>query len=200
MTFAIKTSKPTPFRRPFLRALTAALFAVPLVHAVGSVAALSDEGAPAGVGAAPPARERLLMDANWRFAFGHPSDPSKDFDYATGYFSYFAKAGYGDGPAAPKFDDAAWRRLDLPHDWAVEAPFAATASPSHGFKAVGRGFPDRTVGWYRRSFFIPSSDLGRRIRVEFDGVFRDSVVWVNGFYLGRHASGYTGFGTTSRTT
>jgi beta-galactosidase len=193
MPFAIKTPNPTPFRRPFLRAPSAALFVLALSLAARSLAAPSGEGAHAGEGAGPPARERLLMDANWRFAFGHPSDPSKDFEYGTGYFSYFAKAGYGDGPAALKFDDAAWRRLDLPHDWAIEAPFAATASSSHGFKAVGRGFPDRTIGWYRRRFFIPSSDLGRRIRVEFDGVFRDSIVWVNGFYLGRHASGYTGF-------
>jgi beta-galactosidase len=133
------------------------------------------------------------MDANWRFAFGHPFDPAQDFDHATGYFSYFAKAGYGDGPAAAKFDDSAWRQLGLPHDWAVEAPFAANASPSHGYKAVGRRFPERSVGWYRKSFFIPAADLGRRISVEFDGVFRDSVVWVNGFYLGRQPSGYTGF-------
>ncbi len=138
-------------------------------------------------------RERLLMDANWRFAFGHPSDPAKDFDHATGYFSYFAKAGYGDGPAAANFNDSAWRRLDLPHDWAVEAPFAANASPSHGYKAVGRKFPERSVGWYRKTFSVPASDLGRRIGVEFDGVFRDSVVWVNGFYLGRQPSGYTSF-------
>jgi beta-galactosidase len=133
------------------------------------------------------------MDADWRFAFGDPADPSKDFDYAVGYFSYFAKAGYADGPAGAKFDDSAWRRLDLPHDWAVEAPFAPTASSSHGYKAVGRGFPWRSIGWYRKTFSIPASDLGRRISVEFDGVFRDCVVWVNGFYLGRHASGYTGF-------
>jgi beta-galactosidase len=138
-------------------------------------------------------REQLLLDARWRFAFGSPVDPSRDFEHATGYFSYLAKAGYADGPASAKFDDAAWRVLDLPHDWANEAPFSAAASPSHGNKAVGRGFPDRTVGWYRRRFTIPASDLGRRISVEFDGVFRDSVVWVNGFYLGRHASGYTGF-------
>ncbi len=142
-------------------------------------------------GAVP--RERLLMDANWRFAFGHPSDPARDFDHATGYFSYFAKAGYGDGPAAAKFDDRGWRKLDLPHDWAVEAPFDAKGSYSHGFKAIGRNFPERSVGWYRKTFTIPASDLGRRISVEFDGVFRDSVVWVNGFYLGRQPSGYTGF-------
>lgn len=141
----------------------------------------------------PPPRERLLMDAGWRFAFGHPSDPRKDFDHATSYFSYLTKAGYGDGPAAAKFDDRAWRSLDLPHDWAVEAPFAGNGSHSHGYKAIGRNFPERSVGWYRKTFRLPASDLGRRISVEFDGVFRDSVVWVNGFYLGRQPSGYTGF-------
>jgi beta-galactosidase len=140
-----------------------------------------------------PPRERVRIDAGWRFAFGHPFDPARDFDHATGYFSYLAKAGYGDGPAAPKFEDAAWRELDLPHDWAVEAPFAANGSHSHGYKAVGRNFPESSVGWYRKSFVVPAADLGRRLSVEFDGVFRDSVVWINGFYLGRQPSGYTGF-------
>ena len=138
-------------------------------------------------------RERVLMDAGWRFAFGHPSDPARDFDHATGYFSYVAKAGYGDGPAAAAFNDAAWRRLDLPHDWAVEAPFAANGSTSHGSKAIGRNFPERSIGWYRKTITIPAADLGRRISIEFDGVFRDSAVWINGFYLGRQPSGYTGF-------
>ena len=140
-----------------------------------------------------PPRERLLMDTGWRFAFGHPSDKARDFFYATGYFSCFAKAGYADGPAAAAFEDRGWRQLGLPHDWAVEAPFDANASPSHGYKASGRGFPERSIGWYRKTFAIPASDLGRRISVEFDGVFRDSVVWINGFYLGRHTCGYTGF-------
>jgi beta-galactosidase len=144
-------------------------------------------------GDSPSARERSSFDAGWRFAFGHPFDPARDFNHGTGYFSYFAKAGYGDGPAAAKFDDAAWRVLDLPHDWAVEAPFSPAGSPSHGFKAIGRNFPDASVGWYRKTFDVPASDLGRRISVEFDGVFRDSVVWINGFYLGRQSSGYTGF-------
>ncbi|HEY8995398.1 MAG TPA: beta-galactosidase GalA, partial [Lacunisphaera sp.] len=140
-----------------------------------------------------PVRERLLMDAGWRFALGHPSDATRDFDHATAYFSYVTKAGYGDGPAAAAFDDRAWRRVDLPHDWAVEAPFSGSASHSHGYKAIGRAFPERSVGWYRRTFTIPAADLGRRISVEFDGVHRDSVVWVNGFYLGRQPSGGTSF-------
>lgn len=138
-------------------------------------------------------RERLKMDFGWRFAFGHPYDTEKDFRHATGYFSYLTKSGYGDGPAAPDFDDSAWRVLDVPHDWAVEQPFSGKGSHSHGYKAIGRNFPEASVGWYRKHFFIPESDLGRRITIEFDGVHRDAVVWVNGFYLGRESSGYSNF-------
>jgi beta-galactosidase len=143
--------------------------------------------------AAHPPRERLLMDFGWRFAFGHATDVAKDFDHATGQFSYFAKTGYGSGASGPDFDDRAWRVLDLPHDWAVEVPFERRGSGSHGFKAVGRNFPETSVGWYRRSFTIPASDLGRRISIEFDGVFRDSIVWINGHYLGTEESGYSSF-------
>ncbi|WP_210487109.1 beta-galactosidase GalA [Rufibacter aurantiacus] len=138
-------------------------------------------------------RQRLLMDFGWRFAFGHPSDPKKDFNTGTGYFSYLAKAGYGDGTADPKFDDRAWRKLDLPHDWAVEQEFSNQASYSHGFKAIGRNFPDRSVGWYRKTIAIPESDLGRRISLEFDGAFRNSMVWVNGHFVGTEPSGYNSF-------
>jgi beta-galactosidase len=141
----------------------------------------------------PPGRERLLLDRGWTFAFGSANDPEGDFRHATGYFSYLAKTGFGDGPADPRFDDRAWRSLDLPHDWAIEVPFSRDGSPSHGFKAVGRTFPKTSVGWYRRRFFVPQSDLGRRIGVTFDGAFRDSIVWVNGFYVGREPSGYLGF-------
>lgn len=138
-------------------------------------------------------RERLLMDVGWRFAFGHPYDTKKDFNNGTGYFSYLAKASYGDGAAATNFDDRAWRKLDLPHDWAVEQPFDKKASFSHGFNAIGRNFPDASVGWYRKKFIIPASDSGKHISIAFDGVFRNSIVWVNGFYLGTEASGYLGF-------
>ncbi|MFZ6008824.1 MAG: beta-galactosidase GalA, partial [Bacteroidota bacterium] len=138
-------------------------------------------------------RERLLLDANWRFAFGHPFDIQKDFNNGTSYFSYLSKAGFGDGAAASNFDDRAWRKLDLPHDWAVEQGFSIKASYSHGYKAIGRNFPERSVGWYRKSFDIPEGDLGRRIVVEFEGVFRNSVVWVNGHYMGLEESGYNSF-------
>jgi len=141
----------------------------------------------------PLTREKVSIDFDWRFAFGHPYDTNKDFTNGTGYFSYFAKAGYGDGAASKNFDDRAWRNLDLPHDWAVELPFDSKGTHSHGYKAIGRNFPENSIGWYRKTFIIPESDLGKRISIDFDGVFRNSIVWVNGFYLGTEPSGYAGF-------
>jgi beta-galactosidase len=130
------------------------------------------------------------MDFDWMFAYGHYNDFEKDYYNSTGYFTYFAKAGYGDGPASKNFDDRTWRKLDLPHDWAVEQEFSGNASHSHGYKTVGWKYPERSVGWYRKSFNIPESDLGRRISIQFDGIYRNAIVWVNGFYLGREQSGY----------
>jgi len=148
-----------------------------------------------GFAQAPSAqgRERYSMDANWRFALGHPFDTKQDFGNGTSYFSYFAKTGYGDGAASPLFDDRAWRQLDLPHDWAVELPFDSTAQASHGYKAIGRNFPATSVGWYRKTFTISAADLGRQLSLEFDGVYRNSKVWVNGHYLGTEPSGYSSF-------
>jgi len=141
----------------------------------------------------PAVRERLSMDSGWHFALGHAFDANRDFNNGTGYFSYFAKTGYGDGAAAQNFDDRAWRVLDVPHDWCVELPFAADGGHSHGYKAIGRNYPENSVGWYRKHFIIPESDIGKLISIEFDGVHRNSIVWVNGFYLGAEHSGYASF-------
>lgn len=137
-------------------------------------------------------REHVRMDAGWRFALGHAYDTRKDFDYSTIPF-FQAKAGYGDGPASPKFDDRTWRVLDLPHDWAVELPFDQRGTENHGSKAIGHNFPENSVGWYRKTFTVPKEDLGKRLEIEFDGVYRDSTVWLNGFQLGVEPSGYSSF-------
>jgi len=137
----------------------------------------------------PAGRERISIDNHWRFALGHATDPAKDFTHGTGYFSYLAKTGYGDGPAAVNFDDRAWRSVNIPHDWAVEVPYDSKGSKSHGYKAVGPNFPETSVGWYRHHFVIPQSDLGRRIRIEFDGIQRDSRIFVNGFLVGEEMNG-----------
>jgi beta-galactosidase len=128
-------------------------------------------------------RERLSADFGWRFHLGNQWGPAQSL----------AKAGSGYGPASVDFSDASWRVVDLPHDWAVELPFDPKADGGHGFKPIGDGFPQNSSAWYRRTFELPKSDAGRRIWLEFDGVFRDSTVFVNGWWVGRHESGYGSF-------
>ncbi|HEY9154104.1 MAG TPA: sugar-binding domain-containing protein, partial [Opitutaceae bacterium] len=163
-----------------------------LLAAVGLICALALLRVTAQAAEVAVARERIRFDDGWRFALGHATDKAKDFDFDTGYFSYLAKTGYGDGPADPHFDDRAWRTVNVPHDWAVELPFSDRTTASHGFKALGRLFPENSVGWYRKTFFVPGSDLGRKVHIVFDGVYRDAAVFVNGFFVGREPSGYTG--------
>ena len=138
----------------------------------------------------PAIREHQLIDLGWRFALGHATEYAKDFGTSTGYFTYLAKAGYGDGAASVQFKDSTWREVDLPHDWAVELPFSESASHSHGYKTIGSKYPETSVGCYRKKFNIQASDLGRKISIQFDGIHRNSTVWINGFYVGNEKSGY----------
>ena len=137
-------------------------------------------------------RERILFDENWQFAFGDASSPAKDFGCGTEYFNYLTKAAsiHNEGPYSPKFDASGWTIVDLPHDWVVDLPYAAEASHSHGYKTVGYKYPETSVGWYRKTFTVPAEDYGKHLWLQFDGIFRDARVWVNGFYLGHEPSGY----------
>ena len=138
------------------------------------------------------AQERLFDDG-WKFAFGNASSPEKDFGRGTEYFNYFTKAAsiHNEGPYAVNFNDSTWRTVQLPHDWVVDLPFAPEASHSHGYKTVGWRWPETSVGWYRKHFLIPEDALGKPVSLRFDGIFRDSDIWVNGFWLGGEKSGYT---------
>jgi beta-galactosidase len=176
------------FRNTFAALLLA--FGAPLSGLCAAVA--PGTVAPGAVAPAETGRERINIDQHWRFAHGHPYDASKDFGHGLRPF-FFAKAGYGDGPASADFSDAAWRTVDLPHDWAVELPFDRRGDTNHGSLAIGRNFPDNSVGWYRKAIAVTAADKGRRISLEFDGVYRNSVVWVNGHYMGTEPSGYSGF-------
>jgi beta-galactosidase len=128
-------------------------------------------------------REHLSLDANWRFHLGDDWPNALRLD----------KAGESSGPASEKFNDTSWRSLDLPHDWAIELPFDRNTDTSHGFKPVGPGFPTNSVGWYRRTFELPKEDLGKRLWLQFDGAFRDTTLWVNGWLVARHEGGYYPF-------
>ncbi len=149
-----------------------------------------DASADAAASVAP--REKLLFDFGWKFQFGHGTDPAKDLGFGIGQGD-FAKTG-DFAFAKAKFDDSKWRLLNLPHDWAVELPFVHDeVQNSHGFKPLGRRYPETSVGWYRREFEIPASDLGRRITVDFDGAFRSVLIFVNGCFIGRNDNGYAPF-------
>ncbi|MGO8757011.1 MAG: beta-galactosidase GalA [Terracidiphilus sp.] len=150
-------------------------------------------GAPvAGATAAISAREQLLLDFGWRFQLGDADDAAKDLGFGTNQ-EVFAKTG-DIKLARVGYDDSKWRAVNLPHDWAVELPFVWDKElNSHGYKPLGRRYPETSVGWYRREFEIPASDAGRRIAVEFDGAFRDVMVFVNGCFIGRNDNGYAPF-------
>ncbi len=110
-------------------------------------------------------RQRLLMDYGWSFTTGDPA-----------------------GAEQPDFDDTGWRQVDLPHDWSIEGPYDQNA-PTGG----RGGYLPTGVGWYRRTFTVPERASGRRVTIEFDGVYENSDVWVNGHHLGSRPYGYISF-------
>jgi beta-galactosidase len=105
-------------------------------------------------------------------------------------FSRDWKFNLGDVEDAQKvdFDDALWRRLDLPHDWSVELPF----NPS-SVAGSGGGYLDGGVGWYRKTFAVPAAYAGKKIFIWFDGAYTNSQVWINGRFLGLRPYGYISF-------
>lgn len=115
--------------------------------------------------AAQETRQRLLLDKNWKFIQSDIKEAEK-----------------------PDYDDTKWRTLNLPHDWSIEGEFkedAATKGPG-GYLPTG-------IGWYRKHFNIASTGKGQQFRIEFDGVYMNSDVWINGQHLGKHPYGYTSF-------
>ncbi len=113
------------------------------------------------------------------------SSPRKTEDFDKGWRFHL-----GDVPGAQELyaPDSLWRVLDLPHDWSIEGPFSKDnpATPSGGALPGG-------IGWYRKTFTMPDSEQGRLAFIEFDGVYRNSQVWINGDSLGVRPYGYSSF-------
>lgn len=95
---------------------------------------------------------------------------------------------------SPKFDDSKWRIVDLPHDWSIEN-LTGTDSPFNrdALGQVSVGFTTGGTGWYRKSFVLPEGQGTKRIVVQFDGVYMNPEIWINGVSLGSHPYGYTSF-------
>ena len=85
-------------------------------------------------------------------------------------------------------NDSQWRQLNLPHDWSIEGEFNEKNPAGTGGGALPGG-----IGWYRKTFTVPATAKGQVIFIEFDGVYRNSEVWINGHYLGKRPYGYSSF-------
>ncbi len=105
------------------------------------------------------------FDGNWKFMLGDDS---------------LAKQ--------PAFNDSQWRRLDLPHDWSIEGGFNEKNPTTQGEGGLPAG-----IGWYRKTFSVPQSSRNKNIFIDFDGVYRNSEVWINGHFLGKRPNGYISF-------
>jgi len=110
-------------------------------------------------------RATIPLDADWRFYLGDAT-----------------------GAEALDYNDAAWRTLNVPHDWAFEADYSEDAAQTDrgGYKPGG-------IGWYRKTFDLPDDWKGRRVSIAFDAVFMNSEVWINGHFLGKRPYGYISF-------
>jgi beta-galactosidase len=94
----------------------------------------------------------------------------------------------------PDFDDSNWRKLDLPHDWSIEdLPSAQSPFNPDAISQVSGGFTTGGTGWYRKTFTFPNDQKGKRILIQFDGVYMNADLWLNGQWLGNHPYGYTSF-------
>src|SRR5258706_4910018 len=110
-------------------------------------------------------RQRILFDDNWRFYQGDTT-----------------------GAEQILFNDSKWRTLDLPHDWSIEGDFDEKAA------TTGRGgYLPTGIGWYRKTFDLSSNATGKNVWIEFDGVYMNIDVWINGHHLGKYPNGYMSF-------
>lgn len=98
----------------------------------------------------------------------------------------FAKGAQA-GAEATDFNDTAWQRVRLPHDWAISGPYEPQGDPHTG------KLPWRGEGWYRKSFILPAADAGKRVYLDFDGVMAMPAVYVNGHLAGGWDYGYVSF-------
>ncbi|WP_341272254.1 beta-galactosidase GalB [Xanthomonas campestris] len=221
-----RDGRPDPAQQPLQRSLRAGCMAlVCLCSTAGVVTAAEPTTAP---------RERLSLNADWRFQRGDPPGNTVRLEYdvrpevvrsedgkvadarpeqaqhidadardvlkpwilptansliADPTQRHVRPPGHPGSTVAyvqPMFDDSAWQRVDLPHDWAIAGPFLADGP--HG--GMGR-LPSWGVGWYRKALQIPASDRGRSLFLDLDGAMSYATVWLNGKLVGGWPYGYT---------
>ncbi|HSU52818.1 MAG TPA: beta-galactosidase GalB [Candidatus Dormibacteraeota bacterium] len=162
-----------------------------LLAAVCAVVLLANCGTAAESGSP---RERLSFNTGWLFAKGDPEGSTAKLDYPT-LKPLLLKLADGGAPeenpgsdvsfTRADFDDTAWRRLNLPHDWGIEGPFKQEYPGETG------KLPWWGVAWYRKHFSIPATDAGMRVALQIDGAMAYACVWLNGHFIGGWPYGYS---------
>lgn len=157
-------------------------------------------------------RQKLPFDFNWHFKLGDPLDIDASFNFPEigdlkktipeDVLLEKQLALLRSNPVTnhigekiafvqPAFNDNNWQSINLPHDWAVELPVNPKANVAKGLKDID-SIKGTSIGWYRKTFSIPLADKQKMITVEFEGVYRNALFWINGYCLGRNVSGYMG--------
>ncbi len=143
-------------------------------------------------------RNIIPADDGWKFHLG-------DIDSLRNRWAWGKSGSWNQGPESFGYDDESWRSVTLPHDFVIESTPAPsfTKELADGDNAIPQmqtinnihtaaGSFRKDVGWYRKHFFIPAEDEGRKIFFRFDGIYRDSMIFVNNFFIKHHRSGYAG--------
>src|SRR5665811_1302488 len=115
------------------------------------------------IGAQPKDRDEINFNFDWKFYKG---------DIPNGQ--------------SVLLDDSGWRILDVPHDWSIEGEFNKALASSTAYLPAG-------IGWYRKTFSIPSEEKNRKVFISFDGIYNNSEVWINGTSFGKRPNGYISF-------
>ena len=108
-------------------------------------------------------RQTLLFNDGWTFHKGDVNNADK-----------------------PTVNEADWKAVDLPHDWSIEGPFDEQWASATAYLPGG-------IGWYRKTFEVAAPMRSKRLFLYFDGVYKNSEVWINGHYLGKRPNGFTPF-------
>jgi len=113
------------------------------------------------------------------------AQPRSEIDFNEGWKFFL---GNDSSVIDPKFNDSRWRSLSLPHDWSIESDFIKDAPATNQGGSLPGG-----IGWYRKTFTLPTTTKNKNVSIEFDGVYKNSEVWINGHYLGKRPYGYVSF-------
>jgi len=125
----------------------------------------------------------LLLFSSPIFSQNQPPRITQSFDSTWNFFK-----GDTNGAEQSKFNDSAWRPLNVPHDWSIEGPYDRNNSTGRG-----GGYLPAGIGWYRKTFLLDNEDAAKLVFIDFDGVMANSDIWINGYHLGKRPNGYISF-------